>query len=206
MEHQRRQPEEEAGEEGEQEAAINSALPGALTEAIWHKTSGRHQLKTDQEWFLPADELGGEWSRIGGGGFGTVFCVTWLHTTAAVKTLLIRGDEGSSTTTTFPSTWSFVSRIAPSVRVTSTLGGMTDSAMDMFTREVDIWFRLNHPHVVKLFGACHTSSPPVLVCEYATNGSLDKYLRAHPDQLCRNCMRVCLVSNTFINAGSPMRI
>lgn len=48
----------------------------------------------------------------------------------------------------------------------------------MFMREVDIWFALSHPHVVRLFGACHVGRP-FFLCEYASNGSLDKYLEAH---------------------------
>jgi len=58
--------------------------------------------------------------------------------------------------------------------------------MQMFRREADIWFHLNHPHVVQLFGACDDTSEyhkPIFVKEYATNGPLDKYLEAHPEQL-----------------------
>lgn len=52
----------------------------------------------------------------------------------------------------------------------------------MFRREVDIWFGFSHPHVIRLFGACHVGRP-FFVCEYATNGTLVKYLREHPDEL-----------------------
>ncbi|KAE9043087.1 hypothetical protein PR001_g2992 [Phytophthora rubi] len=52
----------------------------------------------------------------------------------------------------------------------------------MFRREVAIWFTLSHPHVVRLFGACHVGRP-FFVCEYATNGTLVSYLRQHPDEL-----------------------
>ncbi|KAG7378274.1 Serine/threonine-protein kinase tnni3k [Phytophthora pseudosyringae] len=52
----------------------------------------------------------------------------------------------------------------------------------MFRREVDIWFGFSHPHLIKLFGACHVGRP-FFVCEYATNGTLVSYLRKYPEQL-----------------------
>ncbi|OWZ00875.1 LOW QUALITY PROTEIN: Serine/threonine protein kinase, partial [Phytophthora megakarya] len=53
---------------------------------------------------------------------------------------------------------------------------------EMFEHEVDVWFSLSHPHVVRLLGACHIG-PPLFACEYASNGSLDKYLRKQPNQI-----------------------
>lgn len=61
-------------------------------------------------------------------------------------------------------------------------------------REANIWSTLNHPNVVKLYGACHagnSSSPlrsldeserqterrPFFVCEYASEGTLNEYLK-----------------------------
>ncbi|GMF30003.1 unnamed protein product [Phytophthora fragariaefolia] len=52
----------------------------------------------------------------------------------------------------------------------------------MFRREVDIWFGFSHPHVVRLFGACHVGRP-FFVCEFATNGTLVRYLRENPHEL-----------------------
>ncbi|EGZ20744.1 hypothetical protein PHYSODRAFT_497198, partial [Phytophthora sojae] len=52
----------------------------------------------------------------------------------------------------------------------------------MFRREVDIWFGFSHPHVVRLFGACHVGKP-FFVCEYAPNGTLVSYLRKNPDEI-----------------------
>ncbi|OWY96769.1 Serine/threonine protein kinase [Phytophthora megakarya] len=50
---------------------------------------------------------------------------------------------------------------------------------EMFEHEVSVWLGLSHPHAVRLFGACHVGTS-VFICEYATNGSLDKYLCTHP--------------------------
>ncbi|KAF4318880.1 hypothetical protein BBO99_00006099 [Phytophthora kernoviae] len=52
----------------------------------------------------------------------------------------------------------------------------------MFQHEMVLWFKLNHPHVVKLFGGCHVGTP-FFVCEEAKNGPLDKYLKQHPDKI-----------------------
>lgn len=45
----------------------------------------------------------------------------------------------------------------------------------MFRNEAEIWSSLQHPHVVKLYGACHVGNP-FFVCEYAAKGSLPSYL------------------------------
>ncbi|KAL3659359.1 hypothetical protein V7S43_015630 [Phytophthora oleae] len=52
----------------------------------------------------------------------------------------------------------------------------------MFQHEISLWFGLNHPHVVKLFGGCHIGNP-FFVCEEAKLGPLDKYLKTQPDQV-----------------------
>ncbi len=45
--------------------------------------------------------------------------------------------------------------------------------------QVDIWMRLEHPNVLKLFGACSiTDNPPwFFVCPYYENGNLANYLQ-----------------------------
>lgn len=44
-----------------------------------------------------------------------------------------------------------------------------------FLRENDIWANLHHPHIVRLYGACHVGEP-FFACEYASNGTLADYL------------------------------
>lgn len=51
-----------------------------------------------------------------------------------------------------------------------------ERAKESFLKECHIWHGMNHPHVLKMFGACHVSAPPFIVCEYADHGSLDGYL------------------------------
>jgi serine/threonine protein kinase len=45
-----------------------------------------------------------------------------------------------------------------------------------FRHEADVWFRLNHINVVKMYGACQVGDP-IFVCEFASGGNLDAYLR-----------------------------
>jgi predicted amidophosphoribosyltransferase len=46
-----------------------------------------------------------------------------------------------------------------------------DQAKESFFKEVEVWKRLNNPHVVELFGACHVSTPAFFVCEDAIHGN-----------------------------------
>ncbi|KAF1326263.1 Serine/threonine protein kinase, partial [Globisporangium splendens] len=48
----------------------------------------------------------------------------------------------------------------------------------LFLHEVRVWHQLNHPHIVKLYGACHVGKR-YFVCEYASNGGLREYLQAN---------------------------
>ncbi|RLN90387.1 hypothetical protein BBJ28_00016332 [Nothophytophthora sp. Chile5] len=45
-----------------------------------------------------------------------------------------------------------------------------------FREEANIWYGLNHPHIVNLFGAC-TQGYQVFVSDFAEGGRLDYYLR-----------------------------
>ncbi|GAB9470270.1 Tkl protein kinase [Globisporangium polare] len=45
----------------------------------------------------------------------------------------------------------------------------------LLLHEVRVWHRLNHPHVLRLYGACHVDKR-YSVCEYAPNGDLSEFL------------------------------
>lgn len=51
-----------------------------------------------------------------------------------------------------------------------------------FAKEVRRWFPLNHPNVLKLYGACHRDEQVAFVVERVTGGNLRAYLKTHPDQ------------------------
>ncbi|GAB9476690.1 Serine/threonine-protein phosphatase 6 regulatory ankyrin repeat subunit, partial [Globisporangium polare] len=46
----------------------------------------------------------------------------------------------------------------------------------LFLHEVRVWHQLDHPHIVKLYGASHVDKR-YFVCEYAPNGNLLEYLK-----------------------------
>lgn len=50
-----------------------------------------------------------------------------------------------------------------------------EQSREMFLNETEIWFRLQHPHIVTLFRACHVGNP-FFVCDWASNGTLSSYL------------------------------
>ncbi|KAF1318787.1 Tkl protein kinase, partial [Globisporangium splendens] len=51
----------------------------------------------------------------------------------------------------------------------------SESGLDLFLHELRVWYQLSHPHIIKLFGACHIGKR-FFVCEFAPNGTLREYL------------------------------
>ncbi|KAL4086200.1 hypothetical protein PRIC1_014331 [Phytophthora ramorum] len=132
------------------------------------------------EWFIPWYELLlDKGKHLGTGSFGCVFRAKWLDSDVVVKQVLLPGSGGNSEDANdFDSVCGPIDQ-TPIDRQTAAERRETKT---MFRREADIWFGFSHPHVVRLFGACHIGSP-FFVCEYATHGTLDKYLRKRPDEL-----------------------
>lgn len=98
-------------------------------------------------WFLPSGEVEFEPIPFASGSFGSVHRGVWgAGTKVVVKCLLIDGSQ------------------------------MDEHSQQRVEKEINIWHQLNHPNVVKVFGASHVSSPPFIVCEEATNGSLCAFL------------------------------
>lgn len=59
------------------------------------------------------------------------------------------------------------------------MGFETDAdaySRDLFFHELRVWVLLSHPHIVKLYGACHIGKL-FSVCEYAGNGTLGSFLK-----------------------------
>jgi len=134
------------------------------------------------EWFLPWYELKIDNATcVGTGGFGGVYRARWLESEVVVKMLTPVGAS-SSRVDSFASMASWYSVTLNAVTGDPSGQEAKRKMRDMFAREVSIWFGLSHPHVVRLFGACHIGTQ-FFACEYAANGSLDKYLRQHPDEL-----------------------
>ncbi|KAK1942447.1 Tyrosine-protein kinase Srms [Phytophthora citrophthora] len=46
-----------------------------------------------------------------------------------------------------------------------------------FFKEVEVWKDLNNPHVIRLYGACHVSTPAFFVCEDAVHGNFANYFQ-----------------------------
>lgn len=46
-----------------------------------------------------------------------------------------------------------------------------------------MWHRLSHPHILKLYSACHEEKR-YFVCEYASNGELTEYLKKPGNENC----------------------
>ncbi|RLN95886.1 hypothetical protein BBJ28_00025100, partial [Nothophytophthora sp. Chile5] len=103
-------------------------------------------------WFLPSDDVAFEPNPFACGSFGSVHHGVWgSGTKVVVKCFLI--DAMS----------------------------LDERAQQKIESEINIWHQLNHPNVIKMFGASHVSSPPFIVCEDATNGNLCSYLARSDD-------------------------
>ncbi|GMF26956.1 unnamed protein product [Phytophthora fragariaefolia] len=139
------------------------------------------RLSLVPEWFIPWYELiVDEWRCLGKGGFGRVYQAKWLDSEVVAKLV------GSDTETDIFSLRARSSQSSLSAGLSGASSLMTSTkrgeVMAMFRQEVDIWFRFSHPHIIRLFGACHVGLP-FFVCEYATNGTLVGYLKQHPNEL-----------------------
>ncbi|KAE9317979.1 hypothetical protein PF008_g18617 [Phytophthora fragariae] len=60
-----------------------------------------------------------------------------------------------------------------------------DQTKTSFFKEVEVWRRLNNPHVVELFGACHVSTPAFFVCEDAIHGNFADHFMEDKSEIWR---------------------
>lgn len=127
-------------------------------------------------WFIRRFELGSsERSRVGKGGFGCAYHTKWLGSDVVVKEL---GQSSSAHSNSGP-----YSTTSSEVESRPNEGQkLSPEVLQIFYNEVDVWFKLRHPHVVELFGACHNEKP-FFVCEHAPNGTLRGYLHAQPKHI-----------------------
>ncbi|RLN84057.1 hypothetical protein BBJ28_00010754 [Nothophytophthora sp. Chile5] len=103
-------------------------------------------------WFFPSDDVDIEPMPFARGSFGTVHKGVWgAGARVAVKCLLVDGSE------------------------------VDERVQQQIETEINVWHQLNHPNVIKMFGASHVSSPPFIVCEDATNGNLSSFLARSND-------------------------
>ncbi|GMF29994.1 unnamed protein product [Phytophthora fragariaefolia] len=153
-------------------------------EDITAKLDGDDLSELAPEWFIPWYELVvDEWNCLGEGGFGSVNRAKWLDSEVVVKRVTLAGSRSANTSSAFDLSESdFFASADPSASQVESDAIKRTKALAMFRREVDIWFGFSHPHVVRLFGACHVGRP-FFVCEFATNGTLVRYLRENPHEL-----------------------
>ncbi|RLN49204.1 hypothetical protein BBJ28_00014780 [Nothophytophthora sp. Chile5] len=135
--------------EVEQRAARQSAEMMELMKAMVVTVVRASQTNVERlpPWFLPSSEVRFDSIAFACGSFGTVHRGVWgMGTKVVVKCL----------------------RIEESV--------VTEQMQRKIEAEITIWHQLNHPNVIKMFGASHVSVPPFILCEDATNGNLCSFL------------------------------
>ncbi|GMF28034.1 unnamed protein product [Phytophthora fragariaefolia] len=154
-------------------AELKTLVDSSSRETQWKRITQRLPV-----WFFPMQNLNfDKGNRLGAGAFGTVHRAKWLDSEVVVKTLILPGLKNASDVQSYHSSISASIVQAPTDWETKHASKLTE-----FHQEADTWYKLSHPHVVRLFGACHIGKP-FFVCEYATQGTLVNYLREHPDEL-----------------------
>ncbi|KAG1689085.1 hypothetical protein DVH05_002854 [Phytophthora capsici] len=117
------------------------------------------ELPVIPDWFIPSDDVDFDTKNsFDCGSYGSVHRGTWSKGAA--------GGKGAKV-------------------VVKCLLVDDDEAKDSFYKEVDVWRQLDHPHVLKLYGACHVSSPAFFVCDEASHGSFSEFLEQDSSQLWR---------------------
>ncbi|KAE9130643.1 hypothetical protein PF005_g4411 [Phytophthora fragariae] len=127
-------------------------IEGAAAEAEDAISGPASTPLTLPDWFLPPYEveLKNDKMALGRGAFGSVHRGTWLDSPVVIKRVLGPGSSQDGKN--------------------ASSGGEA-----IFKHEADVWFCLNHPHVIALYGACHVGLP-FFVCEYAAKGTLTDFL------------------------------
>ncbi|RLN91162.1 hypothetical protein BBJ28_00007590 [Nothophytophthora sp. Chile5] len=169
---------------GDQLSTITQAY-----QTIADQTHMAAMLPVTPAYYIPRSELqtNARAGELGAGSFGRVRTAKWLDSEVVVKEVKLDGDANS------PSASGWAMSASTSMSMASTLASASENperqgkrgeALRMFRRELELWYGLSHPHVVRLFGACHIGAP-FFVCEYAKHGTLVKFLEKHPDRLWR---------------------
>ncbi|KAL4095657.1 hypothetical protein PRIC1_009030 [Phytophthora ramorum] len=143
-----------------------SSYPNSVLEAMKQALEVLGEIGDGAEvvpsWFIPPYEvvLG---KFIAQGGFGEVYHGKWFDTDVVVKILKPQASGNASAKGGLPPT--------------SGSSSADEDAMELFRREADHWFMLNHQNVVHLYGACHVGSP-FFVCEPAKTTSLHSHVKS----------------------------
>ncbi|POM70987.1 TKL protein kinase [Phytophthora palmivora] len=142
-----------------------SSYPDSVLEAIAEALNVLEGLGDGTDgvpsWFIPPYEivLGKCFAQ---GVFGDVYYGKWFDTEVVVKILKPQTRAASSGKASPP---------------TSSSEASEEDAMELFRREADHWFMLNHQNVVHLYGACHVGTP-FFVCEPAKSTSLNAHIKS----------------------------
>ncbi|RLN27335.1 hypothetical protein BBJ28_00017453 [Nothophytophthora sp. Chile5] len=111
------------------------------------------------EWFIPRDEVDFDYEDFfDSGAYATTHIGTWGKDAA----------RGHGTKL-----------------VIKCLRADGEQAKEEFNRECKAWFGLDHPNVIKLYGACHEGMPVFFVCDHAKSGNFVTFLEADKTWLWR---------------------
>ncbi|GMF25912.1 unnamed protein product [Phytophthora lilii] len=116
-------------------------------------------------WFIPPYEVVfNELDTFDRGSFGSVHFGKWMNSDVVVKKMLTPEEPGA------------VIPLRSRRGAKSNAKEPDGDPYKQFLNDMSIWFRLKHPNVLKLFGACHVGQHQFFVCEFAAQGPIDSYV------------------------------
>lgn len=125
----------------------NKSTQLQMMESTFHKVVRRSKAKVPSvpEWFIPPNDV-------------------HLNSTTVQDATVETGSYGNIKRVT----WNGADVVIKELLVSD------EKSQESFLKEAGSWIKLNHPHVLKLYGACHVTKPPYFVCEEGVSGSFTK--------------------------------
>ncbi|KAG1692151.1 hypothetical protein DVH05_025771 [Phytophthora capsici] len=114
-------------------------------------------------WFIPPYEvLFNELDAFRRGTFGSIHFGKWMNKNVVVKKMEESGN------------------VIPLQSRRGTKSSTKEEPYQQFLNEMSVWSKLKHPNVQKLLGACHVGQHQFVLCEQATEGTIDSFVSSKP--------------------------
>nr|GEU96654.1 phloem protein 2-like protein [Tanacetum cinerariifolium] len=76
---------------------------------------------------------------------------------------------------------------------------MSDQGRKEFWKEIDVLSELNHQNIISLVGFCYEYGEMIIIYDYASNGSFDRYLRNNQNLKWEKRLQICIDAAQGLN-------
>ncbi|PWA93106.1 Phloem protein 2-like protein [Artemisia annua] len=76
---------------------------------------------------------------------------------------------------------------------------MSDQGSEQFWKEIDVLSGLNHQNIISLVGFCYEYGEMIIIYDYASNGSFEKYIRNAQNLKWEQCLQICIDAAQGLN-------